>query len=143
MRHIRTIITITVAVLAFGTDRVDSFQLVRTQLQSSQAIRSFALFGKKSSESVCRKDQQEGEDFVFGSGNDLNYAENVASDDEISSSLNRKLKELELGIGKRYITRTQRGFLNVHYEVRGYFAMEQRPCWIFLLPILYPKSTAH
>jgi hypothetical protein len=78
------------------------------------------LFGEKSSssENLRRKDKQEGEEFLFGSGGDLDYIQNFPSDDQIFSSLNSKVKELELGIGKRYIIRTQRGFLNVHYEVR-------------------------
>jgi len=55
---------------------------------------------------------------LFGSGSDSELSEDYPSDDQISNSLNRKMKEIDLGIGKRYITRTQRGFLNVHYEVR-------------------------
>ena len=31
-------------------------------------------------------------------------------------SLEARQKALSLGIGKRYVTRTQKGFLNVHYE---------------------------
>merc|ERR1712224_1114287 len=85
---------------------------------STRSYRSVTLYSKKSpsSENLRRKDQQEGEEFLFGSGDDLNHNRNFPSDDQISSSLNRKVKELELGIGKRYIIRTQRGFLNVHYE---------------------------
>lgn len=61
-----------------------------------------------------RKDPHDGHDFILEHENNL---ENSISDDEISSSLSKKIKELKLGIGKRYIIRTQQGFLNVHYEV--------------------------
>ena len=47
----------------------------------------------------------------------------VRTDDE-SDSLLRALKERQIelknGIGKRYITRTQKGFLNVHETVCGW-----------------------
>jgi len=106
---------VTVAALASGIYGVHSFL---SQLPCTQTHRSATLFADKSSssENTNRKDNQEGDDFLFGSGEDLNYNPNSATDDQISSSLNRKIKELELGIGKRYIIRTQRGFLNVHYE---------------------------
>jgi hypothetical protein len=126
---VRNIFTATVVALAFRLHGVYSFQSVRIQSSSSsQTLRSVALFGKKSSssENLHRKDKQEGEEFIFGSGSDFDYIQNFPLDDQIFGSLNRKVKELELGIGKRYIIRTQRGFLNVHYEVRRY---SSGLCW--------------
>lgn len=38
------------------------------------------------------------------------------SGSSVYEALNDRKKALKLGIGKRYITRTQKGFLNVHYE---------------------------
>jgi hypothetical protein len=38
------------------------------------------------------------------------------SDTSVFQALNHRQKSLKLGIGKRYVTRTQKGFLNVHYE---------------------------
>lgn len=61
---------------------------------------------------------------MFGSGADSDLSNDLPSDDQISSLLNRKIKELNLGIGKRYITRTQRGFLNVHYEPSDPYMVE-------------------
>jgi len=90
-----------------------SFQASRRL--SHRASRSIPLFGEKSSSSDYQKDQQE-EDFLFGGEIDSNSVRNSLSDDQLFSSLNRKIKQLELGIGKRYVIRTQRGFLNVHYE---------------------------
>jgi len=114
---IRNVFIATAVALAFRLHGVYSFQSVRIQSSSSQTLRYFALFGEKSSsENLRRKDKQEGEEFLFGSGSDLDYIQSFPSDDQIFSSLNSKVKELELGIGKRYIIRTQRGFLNVHYE---------------------------
>jgi len=114
---IRNVFIATAVALAFRLHGVYSFQSVRIQSSFSQTLRCFALFGEKSSsENLRRKDKQEGEEFLFGSGSDLDYIQSFPSDDQIFSSLNSKVKELELGIGKRYIIRTQRGFLNVHYE---------------------------
>ena len=122
--NIRNVLIITIVALAFRVDKVYSFMSVRALFPPSQALRSVALFEKQSSssENLRRKDQQEGEEFLFGSGNDLDYVRDFPTDDQLFSSLNRKVKELELGIGKRYIIRTQRGFLNVHYEVRSYLS---------------------
>jgi hypothetical protein len=119
------ILIATLVALSFGEDGVYSFQSAPTKLTSNQALRSVSLFGKKSSSS--ENIQQDGEEFLFGSENDLDDARNFPSDEQISSSLNRKVKELELGIGKRYVIRTQRGFLNVHYEVRTYSSQFRAP----------------
>ena len=122
IRKILTIIVVVVA-LAFRLDGVFSFQVTSRRSSPLRAHRSVTLFAENSSsssENLRREDQQGGEEFLFGSGNDFEYVENFPSDDQIFSSFNRKIKELELGIGKRYIIRTQRGFLNVHYEVRMY-----------------------
>lgn len=109
-----------IATLVFVLNGAHSFQSICVQLSSSQAIRSTALLlGKKSSSSQnTRRDQQEGEEILFGGEPGLDFGQELPTDDQISNSLNRKLKELEYGIGKRYIIRTQRGFLNVHHEVR-------------------------
>jgi len=93
---------------------------LRTQQQHRSSSHSLVLFAENSSSSqdnAQRKiEQQEEELWLFGSGSDSELSEDYPSDDQISNSLNRKMKEIDLGIGKRYITRTQRGFLNVHYE---------------------------
>lgn len=132
---IRNVFIATAVALAFRLHGVYSFQSVRIQSSFSQTLRCFALFGEKSSsENLRRKDKQEGEEFLFGSGSDLDYIQSFPSDDQIFSSLNSKVKELELGIGKRYIIRTQRGFLNVHYEVRRY---SSGLCWTSSSDIRY------
>lgn len=114
----KTLIVV-IATLVFVLNGAHSFQSICVQLSSSQAIRSTALLGKKSSSSKnTRRDQQEGEEILFGGEAGLDFGQELPTDDQISNSLNRKLKELEYGIGKRYIIRTQRGFLNVHHEVR-------------------------
>jgi hypothetical protein len=41
----------------------------------------------------------------------------TSSDKGLLQALKLRQRELERGIGKRYITRTQKGFLNVHKEV--------------------------
>ena len=119
---VRKALTITVFALFFAVDGIYSFQSIRPKLSCPQTFQASALFGEKSSssENSSRKDQQEVEEFLFGSGDGADCVHNIPSDNQISSSLNRKIKELELGIGKRYIIRTQRGFLNVHHEVRRY-----------------------
>mmetsp|Transcript_4834 Transcript_4834/g.10029 ORF Transcript_4834/g.10029 Transcript_4834/m.10029 type:complete len:177 (+) Transcript_4834:286-816(+) len=115
---VRKALTITVFALFFAVDGIYSFQSIRPKLSCPQTFQASALFGEKSSssENSSRKDQQEVEEFLFGSGDGADCVHNIPSDNQISSSLNRKIKELELGIGKRYIIRTQRGFLNVHHE---------------------------
>ena len=56
---------------------------------------------------------------LFGSS-DFDSVESLEKASEksqdIFSSLEARQKELNLGIGKRFVTRTQNGFLNVHYE---------------------------
>jgi len=121
----RTVLATVVAVmaLAFRLDGILSFQASGRRLSPMRVHRSVRFYAENpssSSENLSRKDQQEKEEFLFGSGNDLNDVEDLSSDDQVVSSLNSKIKALELGIGKRYIIRTQRGFLNVHYEVRIY-----------------------
>lgn len=122
---IRYILNVMAIALTLEGEGVHPFQLKRSQLSCPQVFRSVALYGQKSSSSdnIRRKDQKDDDEYLFGSGSDLDYVNQFASDDEILSSLNRKVKELELGIGKRYIIRTQRGFLNVHHEVRISFGI--------------------
>lgn len=105
-----------VAVLALVLNGAHSFQSVGALISPSRAIASTALLGGKSSENMSQG-QQESEEVLFGGEAGLDYAQDLPTDDQISTSLNRKLKELEYGIGKRYRIRTQRGFLNVHHEV--------------------------
>jgi hypothetical protein len=52
---------------------------------------------------------------VFGAGA-MDAAKSVSQDADLLASLERRQKALQLGIGKRFVTRTQKGFLNVHYE---------------------------
>mmetsp|Transcript_6091 Transcript_6091/g.14767 ORF Transcript_6091/g.14767 Transcript_6091/m.14767 type:complete len:177 (+) Transcript_6091:282-812(+) len=116
--NIQNALMVVVFALIFAVDGVHSFQSVRPKVSCPQTLQTSALFGEKSSssENSSRKDQQEVEEFLFGSGDGVDCVHNIPSDNQISSSLDRKIKELELGIGKRYIIRTQRGFLNVHHE---------------------------
>jgi hypothetical protein len=61
---------------------------------------------------------EEDEDQVqqaFGAGA-MDAAKSVSQDADLLASLGRRQKALQLGIGKRFVTRTQKGFLNVHYE---------------------------
>mmetsp|Transcript_26226 Transcript_26226/g.72012 ORF Transcript_26226/g.72012 Transcript_26226/m.72012 type:complete len:220 (-) Transcript_26226:1845-2504(-) len=109
-----TAICIVLVTLSFTTEGAFAFLI---QSASLRVNRSISVFAENCSENFQRKNQQQEEDYLFGSGNDLELSDDFPSDEQISSLLNRKIKELDLGIGKRYITRTQRGFLNVHYEV--------------------------
>lgn len=43
------------------------------------------------------------------------------SDDLITKALKSRTDELKVGIGKRYMVRTQRGFLNVHSDSKGVY----------------------
>lgn len=52
---------------------------------------------------------------VFGAGA-MDAAKSVSQDADLLASLGRRQKALQMGIGKRFVTRTQKGFLNVHYE---------------------------
>ncbi len=117
---IQNALILTVFGLVFAMDGIFSFQSPGVIFSSPRALRSLSLYSEKSSspENSSRKDQQENEEFLFGS---VDCVDDIPSDNQISSSLNQKIKELELGIGKRYIIRTQRGFLNVHYEVRRHY----------------------
>jgi len=47
-----------------------------------------------------------------------------AEDFEIFQSLRQRQNALENGIGKRYVCRTQNGFLNVHYEPGDPFCVD-------------------
>jgi hypothetical protein len=59
------------------------------------------------------------EEEMLGSGSDFYGVDtnDVLSDSDFFKALEGRKEELRDGIGKRYITRTQRGFLNVHEEV--------------------------
>ena len=115
---IRKTVIIAITILAFLLDGVHSFQSARMPFTPSRATLSTALLGEKSSFSEnMSQGQQESEEVLFGGEAVLDYARDLPTDDQISNSLNQKLKELEYGIGKRYRIRTQKGFLNVHHEV--------------------------
>ena len=109
---------IAITVLAFLLNGVHSFQSAGVPFMPSRATLSTALLGEKSSFSEnMSQGQQESEEVLFGGEAMLDYTQDLPTDDQISNSLNQKLKELEYGIGKRYRIRTQKGFLNVHHEV--------------------------
>mmetsp|Transcript_26225 Transcript_26225/g.72007 ORF Transcript_26225/g.72007 Transcript_26225/m.72007 type:complete len:181 (-) Transcript_26225:1845-2387(-) len=116
-----TAICIVLVTLSFTTEGAFAFLI---QSASLRVNRSISVFAENCSENFQRKNQQQEEDYLFGSGNDLELSDDFPSDEQISSLLNRKIKELDLGIGKRYITRTQRGFLNVHYEPSDPYMVE-------------------
>ncbi len=63
------------------------------------------------------KDTLQHHEFFGGGGSDFDTVGTVPSDDAIFKSLTGRQQALSRGIGKRYIARTQKGFLNVHYEV--------------------------
>lgn len=111
----RTVLILATIIQVTILDDVYSFQTSSKQLPSTRALRSITLFGGKSSSE---------EEFLFGSGDNLDEVRNYPSDDDISNSLERKVRELDLGIGKRYIIRTQQGFLNVHYEPSDPYMLE-------------------
>jgi len=50
---------------------------------------------------------------IFGALDDCNVTPDSS---EIYQALNDRLADMEQGIGKRYVCRTQRGFLNIHKE---------------------------
>jgi hypothetical protein len=56
------------------------------------------------------------QEVMFGSSGVLDTADTTADDDSFMESLQNRHQALKQGIGKRYVTRTQQGFLNVHYE---------------------------
>jgi len=55
------------------------------------------------------------QELLFGSSGVLDTADAV-DDSSIIKSFQQRQKALQQGIGKRYVTRTQKGFLNIHYE---------------------------
>jgi hypothetical protein len=59
------------------------------------------------------------EEEFLGSGSDFDGVDtnDVLSDSDFFFKLEGRKEELRDGIGKLYITRTQRGFLNVHEKV--------------------------
>ena len=50
--------------------------------------------------------------------------QNLPTDDVLLQQLQQKTKELENGVGKRYIVRTTQGFLNVHSEPGDPFELD-------------------
>lgn len=125
MANIRSVLAIYSATLTISLILSGAFAFL-PRSSMSRAHRSISLFveNSSSSENFQGKNQQQEQDYLFGSGADSDLSNDLPSDDQISSLLNRKIKELNLGIGKRYITRTQRGFLNVHYEPSDPYMVE-------------------
>lgn len=114
MQNFRNVAIFALSLVLFGVDGVFSFQVADGRSSPVRIRRPVTLFAESSSsENMERKDHHDGQDFMLENENNL---KNGISDDEISHSLSKKIKELKLGIGKRYIIRTQQGFLNVHYE---------------------------
>ena len=56
------------------------------------------------------------EGIVFGNNGRLIKTEDTVDDSSWMESLKKRQRALKQGIGKRYVTRTQLGFLNIHYE---------------------------
>lgn len=56
------------------------------------------------------------DDFVFGNSGGLIQTEETTDDTSWMESLKKRQRALKQGIGKRYVTRTKLGFLNIHYE---------------------------
>lgn len=61
---------------------------------------------------------EDDQEVVFGSSGilDSSAAGTTNTDRFLMESLQNRQKEIQQGVGKRYVTRTQKGFLNVHYE---------------------------
>lgn len=57
---------------------------------------------------------EDDQEVLFGTGGFVKTADNI--DSLLIESLKKRQNALQQGIGKRYITRTQQGFLNIHYE---------------------------
>ena len=72
---------------------------------------------------MTSRDDTGKEEDLLGSGSDFDGVDtnDVLSDSDFFKALEGRKEELRDGIGKRYITRTQRGFLNVHEEVSHCF----------------------
>lgn len=56
------------------------------------------------------------QEVIFGGSGVLDSANTTDESSSLMKSLQKRKDELKQGIGKRYVARTQRGFLNVHYE---------------------------
>ena len=54
------------------------------------------------------------QEIIFGSSGVLDTTKSSYS--SLMQSLQKRQEALKQGVGKRYVTRTQLGFLNVHYE---------------------------
>ena len=81
--------------------------------QPSQAFVSFNHAQCSSNRFLVDDDNQE---VLFGGSDQLDSTVTSSDDSSVFQALKDRQKQLKLGIGKRYITRTQKGFLNVHYE---------------------------
>lgn len=63
------------------------------------------------------------QDVLFGSSK-MDTVKSTTDETSFLTSLKDRQRELKNGIGKRYVARTQKGFLNVHHEPSDPFANE-------------------
>lgn len=66
---------------------------------------------------------EDDQDILFGSST-LDGTAESQTDASLYESLKERKNALKHGIGKRYVARTQKGFLNVHYEPSDPFDTE-------------------
>lgn len=84
----------------------------------------FSAFPKCPSSSLFLVDDDQA-DVLFGSSTlDATASTSATEDSLLFESLKERQKSLKHGIGKRYVARTQKGFLNVHYEPSDPFDTE-------------------
>lgn len=84
----------------------------------------FSSFPKCPSSSLFLVDDDQA-DVLFGSSTlDATASASATEDSLLFESLKERQKSLKHGIGKRYVARTQKGFLNVHYEPSDPFDTE-------------------
>ena len=84
----------------------------------------FSSFPKCPSSSLFLVDDDQA-DVLFGSSTlDATASTSATEDSLLFESLKERQKSLKHGIGKRYVARTQKGFLNVHYEPSDPFDTE-------------------
>ena len=87
-----------------------------------------ASFDRTSAAAAAQKQSllflvEDDQDILFGSST-LDGTSGSQTDASLYESLKERKRALKHGIGKRYITRTQKGFLNVHFEPSDPFDTE-------------------
>ena len=91
------------------------FQNALAFMTPSCLSKSTLAFSSQRSSVGCLFLVEDDQEVLFGNS-DLDATSSSATSGDVYQALKERQKSLSLGIGKRYVTRTQRGFLNVHYE---------------------------